>query len=229
MAIRPVYQICLEGDIYYKEILVDFDWHGRDNIDQIHDSIRSLHENYKPLENNANILEVSTKSPIPLGSKLSAFNLTILLKNNLGITVESAFQGSKVFQLGGPYQDIYFKSSKEAKQDQRIRNSGEILGFKYFKREFEKYPKTFFYDWLYINTLYLYKEVHKSIENYTAFTDIEFNHKKSINCQAKSLALFVSLLKRNELRDVIKDENLLKQILLKNSTNIEQISFFKGY
>lgn len=227
MAIRPVYQICLEGDIYFKEILVNFDWHGRDNIEQIHNSIRSLHENYYSLKNNTNILEVSTKSTTSLGVGLSAFNLTIHLKNNLGITVESAFQGSKVFQFGGPYQDIYFRSSKEAKQDKRIRNSGEIIGFKYFNREFENHPKTFFYDWLYINTLYLYKDIHKDIEDYTAFTDIEFNQKKSINCQAKSLALFVSLLKRNELGDVIKDENILKRILLKNPINVEQISFFK--
>lgn len=227
MAIRPVYQVCLEGEIYFKEIFVNFDWHGRDNIEQIHKSITSLHGNYHSFENNANILEVSTKSRNSLGSELSAFNLKIRMKNSLSITVESAFQGSKVFRFGGPYQDLYFKSSKVAKQDHRIRNSGEIVGFKYFNREFDKYPKTFFYDWLYLNTLYLYKDIHKKIEKYNAFTDIEFNPKTSFNCQAKSLALFLSLLKRNELENVIEDENILKQILIKQSRNVEQISFFQ--
>ncbi|MDN5802520.1 MAG: hypothetical protein L0H34_08495, partial [Psychrobacter sp.] len=36
--------------------------------------------------------------------------------------------------------------------------------------------------------------------NYNAFTDIEFNPKKSINCQAYSLALYVSLEKRKLLQ-----------------------------
>jgi hypothetical protein len=36
------------------------------------------------------------------------------------------------------------------------------------------------------------------------FSDIEFNPYRSINCQARSIALFLSLMKREELDDAIK-------------------------
>ena len=62
-------------------------------------------------------LEVSTKSNEKLGQRLSAFNLKIDTK--IGeITIESAFQGSKVFEHGGPYTDIYKKDSRDAKSMQ---------------------------------------------------------------------------------------------------------------
>ena len=35
--------------------------------------------------------------------------------------------------------------------------------------------------------------------DYDAFTDIEFNPQKSINCQAKSAALFVGLVKQGSI------------------------------
>lgn len=43
----------------------------------------------------------------------------------------------------------------------------------------------------------------EEILSYSAFTDIEFNPEKSINCQAYSVALFVSLHKQNLLDDAI--------------------------
>ena len=55
-------------------------------------------------------------------------------------------------------------------------------------------PKTVFYDWLYINSLVAHRDWLKRLDKYDGFTDIEFNPNKSINCQAKSCALFVSLL-----------------------------------
>jgi len=38
---------------------------------------------------------------------------------------------------------------------------------------------------------------------YSGFTDIEFNPKKSINCQAYSVALYVSLEKSGLLKDAL--------------------------
>ena len=62
-----------------------------------------------------------------------------------------------------------------------------------------------------INTIY------EKILNYTAFTDIEFNPKKSINCQARSCALYVSLFK-NELLDIaLESEEAFLEIISKDS------------
>ena len=61
--------------------------------------------------------------------------------------------------------------------------SGELAG------------KTFFYDWLYIHTLAQEGNaaLAEGILAYDAFTDIEFNPKRSINCQAEAAAMFVML------------------------------------
>lgn len=59
---------------------------------------------------------------------------------------------------------------------------------------------------------------------YDAFTDIEFNPQKSINCQAYSIALFVALTKRNLLEGGLippKDEfiTLIEQFTIKNTSD----------
>ena len=54
-------------------------------------------------------------------------------------------------------------------------------------------PKTAFYNWLYINALLENPELAQKVLEYDAFTDIEFNPGKSLNCQAEAAALFVAL------------------------------------
>lgn len=54
-------------------------------------------------------------------------------------------------------------------------------------------PRTFFYDWLYVSALAGHPELVNELEHRAAFTDIEFNPKRSINCQAHSVALFQGL------------------------------------
>jgi len=64
-------------------------------------------------------------------------------------------------------------------------------------------PTTVFYDWLYLSALFPHREwLRWRIDGemtYAGFTDIEFNPSKSINCQAKTCALFVSLMRENRL------------------------------
>ena len=75
-------------------------------------------------------------------------------------------------------------------------------------------PKTSFYDWLYIRTLYLnYRDVINEIKDYKVFTDIEFNPKKSINCQARTCAILVSLINLDLLEFAISSkENFIKTV-----------------
>ncbi|WP_438829865.1 DarT1-associated NADAR antitoxin family protein, partial [Staphylococcus ureilyticus] len=47
-------------------------------------------------------------------------------------------------------------------------------------------------------------EVAKEILEYEAFTDIEFNPKRSFNCQAEACAIYVSLVKRKKLQEALK-------------------------
>ena len=119
------------------------------------------------------------------------------------ITVECAYQGSKVFEKGGPFTDLYGKSSREARGDERLKTSGRLIGFQFDGKRFTLSPATAFYDWLYINALYPYREWLKRLKRYSGFTDIEFNPEKSKNCQARSCAMFVSLQQRDSLDSAI--------------------------
>jgi hypothetical protein len=72
-------------------------------------------------------------------------------------------------------------------------------------------PKTLFYDWIYINALNKKPNLYKKIINYNAFTDIEFNPERSINCQAKSVALFIALYKQGVLNEALSNIELFKK------------------
>ena len=48
-------------------------------------------------------------------------------------------------------------------------------------------------------------EIDIALVEREAFTDIEFNPEKSLNCQARSCALYVALLKNGGLRDTASD------------------------
>ena len=43
-----------------------------------------------------------------------------------------------------------------------------------------------------------------SLYKYAGFTDVEFNPHRSINCQARSAALFLSLMKRGQLDEALQ-------------------------
>ena len=152
----------------------------------------------------------------------------IKTKNGKKFSVESAFQASKVFEKGGPYKDLLDVSSREAKKDERLKNSGKIVAFQIDGKEFETEPKTYFYNWLYINTLHLYNELTEQLLIYDAFTDIAFNPQKSINCQAEAAAIYVSLAKQGLLKDALKDKQQFKEIVyLRKKEEIQgvQLSF----
>ena len=56
-----------------------------------------------------------------------------------------------------------------------------------------------FYTWIYLIGLTQNKKLSESLLQYEAFTDIEFNEKKSFNCQAYSAAFYVSLVKNKKM------------------------------
>jgi len=192
----------------------DFKWHPGLALIQKMKSVEELHSAISKKYPGKKILEVSTKSKDVYGKFLSAFNLTFITKRYpKSISVETAFQSSKVFDNGGPYIDLLEKTSLEAKKDLRIKNSGKLTHFLFFQEHWELTPLTAFYDWLYINALNQHKNLVEYVTQYDCFTDIEFNPEKSINCQAHSVALFVSLYKKDALKDaLISKANYLNTI-----------------
>lgn len=159
-------------------------------------SIQALHSAIvdTQIAHKDEILEISSKSEEKLGVNLSAFNLsTYTIKYGTKYTVESAFQSGKVFEGDIQYKDIILLDSLSAKRDPRLKESGNLTHFQLFGNRFEANTGTMFYDWLYINVLLKNPELVEGLLKYKAFTDIEFNSKKSMNTQAHGAALFISL------------------------------------
>src|SRR5260370_36524005 len=186
-----------------KEVSCQLVWNSGYVPIQKKKNINALHEaaaaaGYSPL------LEVSTKSERKLGRHLSAFHLRVQSYQYGDIPLECAFQGSKVFERGGPYTDLYSADVKAAKHDSRLPNSGRLVGFQFENVSFPLEPKTAFYDWLYVNAIFPHREWLSRLRRYAGFTDIEFNPERSINCQARSCALFVALLTKNLLEGAVE-------------------------
>ncbi len=217
MANRPVYE-AVEQIPFYKQMNIDFQFYSGFSITQKQKSIESLHTKYCAVSSGKKILEISSKSPLALGVELSAFNLKIHTKKSV-FSVECAFQGSKVFQNGGPYKELLSKTSLEAKKYDKLRTSGKLIAFKYYDKEFPLFPRDYFYNWLYINALNLNEKLSNEILNFDCFSDIEFNPQKSINCQAKAAAIFVGLSKSGLLQEATKSkEDFLRVVYGDNKT-----------
>lgn len=211
MAQRPVYRV---KDIrpFYKCQMVEFVYNGGFAASQKQKNIVAIHEAYHKIHPEDCILEISSKSLQSIGISLSAFNLLKYVPSiKKLIPVENVFQGGKEFALDGPFYDLYEVTPREAKKDERLRQSGSLKAFCFEGERFPLLPKTAFYDWIYINAILENDKLIDELSQYDAFTDVEFNPQKSLNCQARAAAIFVSLLRAGELRK-IKNFNDFKEI-----------------
>lgn len=199
MAKRPIFVPLINGKGLVLERYVDFEWHAGFAKTQKQKSIRALHEVALAEYGVQNPLEVSSKSENPLGVALSSFNLSFETRRGRLLTVEAAFQGSKVFEFGGPYRDIFDLRPIDAKRDLRLRESGVLKKFSFFGVDWDLEPKTAFYDWLYINALLKNDHLASQVTDIDGFTDIEFNPERSINCQARAAALYCALYHSEQL------------------------------
>lgn len=203
MAKRPVFIPASEDDRFVRERSFEFSWNSGFAAIQKKKNIEALHT--AAAESGiAPLLEISTKSDEKLGIRLSAFNLKVETDDFGEIPLECAFQGSKIFEHGGPYTDLYRVESQAARKDSRIRESGSLISFNFEGLEFPLEPKTGFYDWLYIRAIYPHREYLQRLDKYAGFTDIEFNPAKSINCQARSCATFVAMQRKGVLDESIR-------------------------
>ena len=194
MAQRPVY-VPTSRPPFYQRVDVEFTFNRGLSTAQKRKNIEALQRAFMRRSPSSTPLEISSKSLNPLGVNLSAFNLKKQICSlKIEVPVENAYQGSKKFACGGPYTDLYYVSPKEAKCDERFGLSGPMKAFSFEGVDYPLEPKNGFYDWLYIQAIQENKELGEEIKNYNAFTDIEFNPNKSINCQARAAAMYVGIM-----------------------------------
>lgn len=94
-----------------------------------------------------------------------------------------------------------------------MKASGDLIKFLFFGSEWAIEPRTAFYDWIYLNALRKNHWAIEKLDDFDAFTDIEFNPTKSINCQAYSVALFKSLNGRGLLADALKSQDAFLKVI----------------
>lgn len=211
MAIRPVF-IPSSQHPFVKEVPVEFEWFPGFALSQAQKSIRALHRAAED-QGIAPLLEISSKSPQNLGRALSALSLSLTIQGQT-MTVESAFQGSKVFAQGGPYTDLYTMAGRDAKRDPRLRTSGQVVGFRFLDIDFPLEPKTAFYNWLYLTALTQHPKLAEDLLSYAGFTDIAFNPKRSWNCQARAAALYTALRHRQiDVPHLVNNVNAYLQLI----------------
>jgi hypothetical protein len=200
MTTRPVFIPVYNGSCLYREEYIDFNWSPGFSEKQKKKNVDALHAAAKQ-SGIKNILEISSKSNEKIGQRLSAFSLKIELRG-IKYPLESVYQGSKVFAKSGPHTDIYCRQPREAKKIIRESDWGELICFELEGKTYPLVPKNAFYDWLYIRALVEHVVWISTNVQYDAYSDIEFNPRKQVNCQARAFAIYKSLAASSKLREV---------------------------
>jgi hypothetical protein len=203
MALRPVFIPEYDSDLLVATKMIEFPWVSGQLVSEKQQCVSSLHQMTREKFGLSKVLEISTKSEEMLGISLSAFNLSCESKSGRDLAVESLFQSAKKFENGGPFYDLANKSPAEAKGDARLKSSGRLKAFQFQGVTWPLIPQTLFYDWLYLNSLKNRENLSDKLGDYQAFTDIEFNPQRSINCQAYSVAMFQSMRGRGILEKAL--------------------------
>lgn len=207
----------------WEEKLVDYVYVKGITFQQKQKNVRSFHSYIQERlqVDKSSILEVSTKSDHKLGITLSAFNLKLN-----GISLESIYQSSKVFNEDIQFLEAIKMRPLEAKQYVREHSKGKFLtGFKYKNISFSLFPPSMFYDYVYIQAVLNSNINLDKLSSFNVFTDIEFNEKKQINSQARAVSILCSLYKRNLLFEVINDlesfkKNAYHKVLVEDQTQL---------
>lgn len=232
MAVRPVFLVN-ERSPFYSVWNCEFTYNSGFSAVQKQKNITEIHRSFEDVFSGKRILEISSKSMQDLGVKLSAFNLTKFVpKLGRSVPVECVYQAGKVFAGNAMYDDLLEATPRDAKRDERLTSSGRIVAFSFDGSEYPTEPKNAFYDYIYINALLEHEELLAELLEYDAFTDIEFNPEKSINCQARAAAVLISLARRGELdraRDFFELASLLggaaqSSVVMRSSPTVEDKS-----
>lgn len=187
-----------------KEAPFKFEWHPGFAHSQKQKNVIALHDAIKRDCPNVHPLEVSSKSTEQLGIKLSALNLC-MSRDEGYCSVESVFQASKVFEDIGPFPELYTHNSREVRDYVKSKAKGKLVAFDEDGVRWSLSPTRAFYDWVYIKALLDNPDLTDELDNYNCFTDIEFNPKKSLNCQAYAVALYLSFRNNEVLYTAMKD------------------------
>ena len=221
MSTRPVF-IPIDRSPYVGTQVIEFQWVCGLSKSQRRKNIVNLHHAAKS-EGIRKILEISTASEDELGSALSAFNLQVTV--NIGSekspkmqtnSVEAIYQSSKKGANGGPHPEWLTKTGKEIKKLVHQADLGKISLYQYGQNFWPAEPVESFFTWLYIQGLMQREGTIEQLAEYDGFTDIYFNPKKTINCQARAAAQAVSMYRMGRLDEIMSSRKTYLEFAKKN-------------
>ena len=220
---------------FYDEVRVEFEYFNGFALVQKQKSIKSFHKAIESQFKNFKVLEISTKSPEILGKHCSAFNLKLECEKLGERALECVFQSSKVFEYKGEekrfkeilYEDNAREGKRCIKEFLEQHKGARLTHFEFEGQKYPLEPASAFYDFIYIQALKQLKDKDELLK-YDIFTDIEFNDKKQINCQARSCAIYVGLKRAKKLDEYLKSFNKFKEIYQNLSKNENKTSTKKG-
>lgn len=210
MAVRPVFIPGCDATLV-QEHSFEFAWTPGFSTVQKQKNITALHREAKR-HGISRILEISSKSDKEIGRRLSAFGLKLRIGTGK-FPLESIYQGSKVFEEGGPFTHLFALQPRESKRYIRTQDFGNLIKFQLEEKIYPLSPKNAFYDWLYIRSLEEHSDWIGRNVKYDAFTDIEFNPSKQVNCQARAFAEYLSLLEKEKLKEAADDFDCFAEML----------------
>ncbi len=213
MANRPVF-VCTDKFPWFKKVDITFTWNSGFSLAQKQKNINAIHEGYVTRFPDSPILEVSDKCELELGKQLSMNSLTMKSPDEQLFVVENLFYSAQVFEHGGPYLEFMTDSPQDWKTERRLRLSGPMIGYSLFDIDYPKHPQDIFFDYVYIRALMDNPDLADAIMDYEAFSDIEFNPERSLTCQARAAAMYVSLRKEDQLDQCVDFESFY--VLLTN-------------
>ncbi len=209
MAIRPVF-IPQSAAPFAEEVNSEFKWNGGFALSQKRKNVRAIHGEFLRRHPDSRPLEISTKSENELGVALSAHNLMKFVPSiGRKVSIECVYHGGKVFSRSGQHQELYDAPPIEVKKRLAEVAEGELIGFRFEGKDYPLLPTTAFYDWLYINALLGNPELARRVLEYDAFTDIAYTPGKCMACQARTVAMFVSLCRLGLLERVKEFEDFV--------------------
>jgi len=201
MATRPVFVPDIDPDNpqLVHEHEVDFHWLSGPSPEQAKANIAKLHAAAKR-RNLAPLLEISPESDDPLGVKICASNLAVEDGRSYLIPLNAVYHESMVFT-----------------GDERLTSSGKHIGFRFMDLEWGTKSGTMFYDWLTIHAIHRYRKLRMEIQRFKGFTEIDCHPQENSVCHARSCALYVALMKKKLLDEVVGNQDRFIEVLTKDS------------
>lgn len=222
MSTRAVFFIKEERPYYFRR-LIEFEYVPGLSPAQKKKNVENLRQAVESKFPEAKLLEISTKSFDPTGEALSPFRLTLRLPSlKKDFPIENIFQASKVFEQGGPYVDLLGTTPLEAKRDERLNNSGEVVHFAMEAKKYPAHPSTAFYTWLYFLAIRTRPLFAKRLLAFNAFSDIENAKDPKGGNQAMACCMYVSMAKAGILSRIKTFDDLVEAMYHTNILEIKE-------